>query len=425
MALPQWPGDDVVREALRSLTLRGRAFLAGGATAVLCGIVMGEHDLVRIGVLVVLLPLVTAAWVARSGNRLGLVRTLSARQVETGQPARVQLELTNLGPTTGVLMVEEQLPYSLGSRPRFVVDTMGQGWRRRIDYVVRSDVRGAYAIGPMRLRVGDPFGLIEVQRGFQQTSQLVVTPRVEPLPWIPLRGAWAGSGDNRPRSFATGSAADVTVREYRLGDDLRRVHWRSTARTGELMVRREEQPWQSRCTLFVDNRVRAHRGRGVSSSLETAVVATASIAVHLAAQGYQVRLVSATGEELGQGWHDGGQAMDAQHLLERLAVLPAVEAGALLTEWVDDTVTSGMFIGVLGAFDDHDRAFFSRIHSPGGTPYALVLDVAGWTAPRRPEPTAPASETASRTGWLQAHGWKATPLGVRSPLATAWQELGR
>jgi hypothetical protein len=217
----------------------------------------------------------------------------------------------------------------------------------------------------------------------------------------------------------------VTVREYRLGDDLRRVHWRSTARTGELMVRREEQPWHSRCTLFVDNRVRAHRGRGISSSLEAAVVATASIAVHLAAQGYQVRLVSATGEELGPGWHDGGQAVDAHHLLERLAVLPAVEAGALVTDWVDDTVTSGMFIGVLGAFDDHDRAFFSRIHSPGGTPYALVLDVAGWSAPRGSGQPTPGGETASRAGWLQAHGWKATALAPRVPLATAWQELGR
>ncbi|HEY6933476.1 MAG TPA: DUF58 domain-containing protein [Marmoricola sp.] len=414
-----------MREALHSLTLRGRAFLAGGTTAVVCGILMGEHDLVRIGVLVLLLPLVTAAWVAHAGNRLGLVRTLSARQVEAGQPAGVRLELSNLGPTTGVLMVEEQLPYALGSRPRFVVDTMAPGWRRRIDYTVRSDVRGAYQIGPMRLRVGDPFGLIEVQRSFRQTSQLVVTPRVEPLPRIALRGAWAGSGDNRPRSFASGSAADVMVREYRLGDDLRRVHWRSTAHAGELMVRREEQPWQSRCTLFVDNRVRAHRGRGIGSSLESAVVATASIAVHLAGQGYQVRLVSATGEQLGAGWHDGGQAMDAHHLLERLAVLPAVEAGALVTDWVDDTVTSGMFLAVLGAFDDHDRAFFSRIHSPGGTPYALVLDVAGWAAPRRSDPAVLEPEAGSRTSWLQTHGWKATILGARVPLAGAWQELGR
>ncbi len=57
----------------------------------------------------------------------------------------------------------------------------------------------------------------------------MVTPRVLPLPPVPLSGAWTGSGDNRPRAFASGSAEDVTVREYRRGDDLRRVHWRSSA----------------------------------------------------------------------------------------------------------------------------------------------------------------------------------------------------
>ena len=133
----------------------------------------------------------------------------------------------------------------------------------------------------MSVRVSDPFGLVELGRAFHTTVSLTVTPRTVPLPQIPLGGAWTGSGDNRPRAFATGSAEDVTVREYRRGDELRRVHWRSSAKMGELMVRREEQPWQSRATLFLDNRLRAHRGQGIASSLEAAVSAAASIAVHL------------------------------------------------------------------------------------------------------------------------------------------------
>lgn len=419
------PLGPAVREALHGFTLRGRSFVAAGATAMVCGVVLGERDLVRIGMLVTLLPLVAALWIARSGNRLGLARSLGASQVEVGQRAVVHLELTNIGPTTGVLLIEEQIPWALGSRPRFVIDTMRPGWTRTIDYQVQADVRGRYDIGPLRVRVSDPFGLVELSRTFTRTASLVVIPTTEPLPAIPLLGAWTGSGDNRPRPFASGSAADVTVREYRVGDDLRRVHWRSTAKVGSLMVRREEQPWQSRCTLLVDNRARVHRGQGPQSSLERAVTAAASLAVHLAAQGFQVRLVSALGEEIEHGWHDGEVAADPRPLLERLAVLPTVAAHDLYTGWVDESVTAGMCVAVLGEVDDHDRDFLAGLHHRGSASYALVLDVDSWAA-RTAQPAFTSRPGRPPTAvWLRQRGWKATELRRGGQLAAAWQELGR
>ena len=205
--------------------------------------------------LLLALPLLTVAVVGRNRYRLALVRTVTPQLVAAGQPARVTLTLANEGRApNGVLLLEDQVPYVLGTRPRFVLEGIGQGWRHSVSYQVRSDVRGRFEIGPMSVRVSDPFGLVELGRTFRTTVPLTVTPRTVPLPQIPLGGAWTGSGDNRPRAFATGSAEDVTVREYRQGDDLRRVHWRSSAKLGELMVRREEQPWQSRATLFLDNR---------------------------------------------------------------------------------------------------------------------------------------------------------------------------
>src|SRR5690349_21238010 len=84
-----------LNEAFRGLTLRGRSFIAAGLTAPLCGIVLGERDLVRIGALVVLLPIFAALWIARAGNRIRLSRTLGATQVEVGQRAVIHLELTN------------------------------------------------------------------------------------------------------------------------------------------------------------------------------------------------------------------------------------------------------------------------------------------------------------------------------------------
>ena len=214
-------------------------------------------------------------------------------------------------------MLEDHVPYVLGTRPRFVLDGIGHGWRRHATYQVRSDVRGRYEIGPMSVRVSDPFGLVELGRSFRSTASLTVTPRTVPLPPIPLGGAWTGSGDNRPRAFAIGSAEDVTVREYRRGDDLRRVHWRSSARVGELMVRREEQPWQSRATLFVDNRLSAHQGQGIASSLESAVSAAASIAVHLGQRGFTVRLVTSSGDDLSTTWHTRDPELNRSNILGR------------------------------------------------------------------------------------------------------------
>lgn len=411
---------DGLREALHALTARGRAFVAGGSTAAVCGVVLGERDLVRIGVLVALIPVITAVAVARSGQRLSLLRTVASPTIEAGQPTSVELLLTNVGARTGLLLVEEQVPWALGQRPRFLVGWMAPGRTRKVTYPIRAEVRGIYELGPLTVRVADPFGMLALRRSFPRTTRLVVVPTVEPLPAVAPIGTWSGSGDNRPRPFSTGSTADTSVREYRLGDDLRRVHWRSTARIGELMVRREEQPWQSRCVLFIDNRATAHRGSGPESSLERAVTVTASIAVHLVGLGFQVRLVSADGTELDHDWHDAGTGGPAatRPLLEHLAALPTSEVTRLTVPWLGETGTGGLFIGVLGNLGDHDRDLLGRLHTPGGASYAVQLDVATWAARDHQD------GLASSTSFLRARGWKAAELGRLGSLPTTWKELG-
>ena len=412
-----------MREALAAMTTRGRAFLSAGVTASVCAILLGQDDLLRVGALLVLLPLVTAFFLGRSRYRLGLVRTVSPTQVSAGQPARVELDVTNDGRMpTGLLLLEEQVPYMLGTRPRFVVDRMGPQWRRSVGYVVRSDLRGRYPIGPMTVRVSDPFGLVEMNRTFRSTSALVVTPRVVALPAIPLSGAWTGSGDNRPRAFASGSAEDVTVREYRRGDDLRRVHWRSSAHAGELMVRREEQPWQSRATLFLDNRAASHRGSGAASSLEHAVSVAASVAVHLVQRGFVVRLVTAAGEESGGAWHEHSSASaETGPLLESLAVLNAVDRRHLDTRWLLDPGHSGLLVAVLGQVGDQEKPAFSRMRHSAAQVMAIALDVDAWA---RGSGTQPATEDPAGTAWLKAHGWKAVAARPGASLPALWQELG-
>lgn len=410
-----------VRDGLSGLTFRGRAFVAGGTTAALCGVLLGERDLVRVGAVILLLPLVTIAIAGRSGRRLALVRDLPQSQVEINQPTSVTLELTNLGPTTGTLLAEEQVPWALGQRPRFVIGPVRPRHARTVRYQVAAEVRGSYDLGPLLVRVTDPFGMLDLHRRFTSTATLVVVPAAEKLPVINLLGARSGNGEDRPRSFSHGSASDVTVREYRLGDDLRRVHWRTSAKTGELMVRREEEPWQARCTLFIDNRSTAHRGSGPDSSFERAVTAAASVAVHLAGLGVQVRLVSADGGQLDHALHQGDVTAHARSVLHHLAALRSTRATELSTSWIDETVTDGTFIGVFGALTGRDQSFLSRLHTRDGAPYALALDVESWTTRADDTPSGPPTSTS----WLRQRGWKAAGLSRFGSIPAAWKELDR
>ncbi|MCW2812699.1 MAG: hypothetical protein JWN84_154 [Nocardioides sp.] len=412
-----------MREALSGLTVRGRAFLAAGITAIVCAILLGQPALTRVGVLVVALPLATALVIGRSRYRLALVRTVTPQLVVAGQPARVNLALTNEGRTpSGVLLLEDHVPYVLGTRPRFVLDGIGHGWRRQVTYQIRSDVRGRFEIGPMTVRVGDAFGLVELGRAFRMTVPLVVTPRTVVLPPIPLGGGWTGSGDNRPRAFAMGSAEDVTVRDYRQGDDLRRVHWPSSARTGELMVRREEQPWQSRATILLDNRLLCHRGQGIASSLEAAVIAAASVAVHLSHRGFQVRLVTADGADVGLPggggqFHARDADLNVRPLLEALAVVQLDSRDRLDTSWMGEQARGGLTVAVLGAVDRGDAPALSRIVHHTATALAIALDVDAWFGP--------GAGTGGATPYLARSGWRAATLGPRDRLESVWEDLGR
>jgi uncharacterized protein (DUF58 family) len=402
---------------LRALTPRGRSFLASGVAALLCAFLFGEHDLLRVAVLIIALPLLAAMVVARTRYRLSCARRLSPARVEVGSDSTVTLRLENVTRLpTGLLLIEDTLQYALGARPRFVLDRVEPHGVREIDYKVRSDLRGRFAIGPLSIRITDPFGLVELARSFTITDTLTVTPEVVALPHVRLSGEWSGGGESRTRSVAAAGDDDVAPREYRQGDDLRRVHWRSTARYGELMVRREEQQWQSRGALLLDTRKSAHRGEGPRSSFETAVSAAASIGVHLAREGLGLRLVTDLGP---QHLTDDGLS---HSLLDALAVVRQSPARSLesgigaLRQGGGD----GLIVAVLGALEEADARQLARLRHGSVTGVAVLLDVATW----QPGNGAEESYEAARTV-LAGAGWRIVRLPAGASLATVWPDAGR
>ncbi|MFC4059877.1 DUF58 domain-containing protein [Planomonospora corallina] len=403
---------------LKALTTRGQAFLGSGLAALACAFFVGEHDLLRVGVLIVSLPLIAAVVVARTRYRLSCARRLDPPRAEAGSEATVTLRLENVTRLpTGLLMIEDTVPYALGARPRFVLDRVEPRGVREIDYRVRSDLRGRFPIGPLSVRIGDPFGLVELTRSFTAGDTLVVTPQVIPLPPVRLSGEWSGGGDSRTRSVAAAGDDDVAPREYRQGDDLRRVHWRSTARHGELMVRREEQQWQSRGALLLDTRRYAHRGEGPRSSFEVAVSAAASIGVHLAREGLGLRLVTDQGAEhlpdTGLSWS----------LLDALAVVRTSSARSLelglaaLRQGGGD----GLVVAVLGGVGAQEAQSLARLRHGNMTGVAVMLDVAGWD---RPELCDGEEYRAAQTVLADA-GWRIVRLPTGASIADAWPDAAQ
>ena len=371
-----------MREALSGLTTRGRCFLAAGIAASLTSLILGQGDLLRVAVLLSALPLVSAAVVARTRYRLACTRRLAPGRVSAGDETRVVLRFENVSRLpTGLLLLEDRLPYVLGSRPRFMLDRVEPRGTRTVDYPVRAEVRGRYSIGPLTIRLSDPFGMCELVRSFSARDTLVVTPVVQRLPAVALGGDWAGSGDSRSRSVAAAGEDDVATREYRHGDDLRRVHWRSTARYGELMVRREEQPWESHCTLLLDTRESAHRGEGPASSFEWAVSAAASIGAHAGRAGYTVDLVTDTGVRIAGSGNGTDQGIGGQEaaLLDALAAVEPTGVVALHpNEGVRLGAADGLLVAVIGATTIEEAQVLIRAHHRGGSSVAVVLDVATW-----------------------------------------------
>ncbi|WP_262059881.1 DUF58 domain-containing protein [Streptomyces sp. STR69] len=417
-----------VRTALAGLTTRGRSFLAAGIAAAVCAYVLGQGDLLRVGLLLAVLPLVCATVLYRTRYRVAGSRRLSPARVPAGSEARVHLRMDNVSRLpTGLLMLQDRVPYVLGPRPRFVLDRVEAGGRREVSYRVRSDLRGRYPLGPLQLRLTDPFGMCELTRSFSTFDTLTVIPRVEALPPVRLSGEAKGYGDGRNRSLALAGEDDVIPRGYRYGDDLRRVHWRSTARYGELMVRREEQPQRARCTVLLDTRGIAFAGQGPDSAFEWAVSGAASVLVHMLERGFSVRLLTDTGNSVPGEGADGfagasQESADAAGLMmDTLAVIDHSDGEGLSRAY--DLLrggNEGLLVAFFGDLDEEQAAIVARMRQRSGGALAFVLDSGGWVR----EPTdvpGPENEQEERLRMLRDAGWTAVGVPRGASLTELWQ----
>jgi uncharacterized protein (DUF58 family) len=410
-----------VRRLRDLLTTRGRAFVAAGVTLVLCGIGLGFTDLTRIGVLLVALPLLSGALMRRHDLRFSLERTAVPGRVQVNEPAVVTLGIENAGAAASpLLMAEEQLDYALGDRPRFVVPRMRRGERQEVHYTVRSHVRGRHRLGPLGVRLRDPFGLSTRVAAISGASDVLVLPRIVPLGGTRPPGSGVGAEGAIPHMVALHGEDDVSIRTYRDGDDLRRIHWPATAKTGELMVRQEDRPARRRAVVVLDSRARGHHGSGTSGSFEWAVTACASVAAHLLEQGYAVHLVSDETAEDSRA----ATAMEMDPLLDVLAMAETGSDdlfGEVLQAAHPVTSSGGLVLAVVTDLGEELARQVASLRQPGGTALAIVLDPDGFTATRRRQ--SGGGDELACVPVLRGAGWSVAVVGAKDDIPSVWSAL--
>lgn len=408
-------------------TTRATCLIAAGATALLCGLVLGEVDLTRAGVLALAVPVLAAFVVHRANVQISNRRQVQPSHARSGEEVLIQLTITNRSRLrSGALMLEDQLPAQLPGRARFVIDGLASRESRVVSYRLPHLPRGRYRAGPLRVRLTDPFHLVDVRRSFSATSDFTIRPVVEPLSTVapPLSH---DIGDNAgSHSIGTHGADDASTREYRTGDPLRKIHWRSSARVGALMVRQEERPWQGQATIVLDLRENAHADAGPDaglgdererSSLEWAVSAAASIGSHLMTSGRVLEVL----DELGAARRL--RPTDTVSLLEHLAGVRAVRQSSfeparnLLTASARETA----LIAILGELDPASLRVLTDCHPRGSAvpAVAFVLDTATWRGAAPDRPDAPC-QAAARV--LRSAGWRVSVVRRGTSAASAWHE---
>ncbi len=259
-----------------ALTRRGWT-LAGAASGLLvAGRLLGAVELTILGVVTVSLLFLAWLWVRSRKRIVRVERTVRPTRVHVGGDARVDLEVDDPGSSDSPQLLMTDV-FDGGRRAaRFLVPALRRGQHARAAYRVPTNQRGRYTLGPLTLTVTDPFGLARRSWVAGDADEVTICPQVHelrPPPGAPGRLRSASAFAVRFHAPAVDGEEFLTLREYEVGDDLRRIHWRSTARTGELVVREDEAQWQPRAVVLLDTRPGAHD----EASFEAAVEAAASV----------------------------------------------------------------------------------------------------------------------------------------------------
>jgi uncharacterized protein (DUF58 family) len=350
------------------LTRQGWLVGIGAAVLVLAGRLLGLPELYALAAVAIALLVACLASVRLARLDLEIGRSVHPTRVQVGTSARVELRLRNRRPLrTPVLQLRDPVTGTRGADLR--VPPLRAGETTVAAYRLPTARRGLLRVGPLEVVVADPFGLVRLAMPAAPLTELVVYPRVDqvrPLPYT--TGHDPQAGVRRPNSLGRTGEDFYALRPYVVGDDLRRVHWPSTARHDELLVRQNELPWQGRTTVVVDVR----RASMSTELLDVAVSAAASIVNTAAARRDLVRLLTTDGVDSDFG--PGADHIEA--IMEHLAVVPPTSNANLrrVVESLARRSTGGALVVVLAEVPDDDLRAVAALRGRYGSVTIVQID---------------------------------------------------
>ena len=299
-------------------TARGVGAVLAGAALIGTGFTYGYPELVVVGTAAIVAVCCALAYVAWR-PRLSVTRSVQPDRVTRGEPCTQTLTVRNSSRLRAATLVAHDL---LGATTVPVpLLRLRPGHDTAVNYPVPTARRGVVVVGPLRVTRRDPLGLIGVARTHGGTAQVWVHPRTYPLVAVPV--GVARSLDGRVDRVPHGSITFDTLREYVIGDELRKVHWRTSARVGQLMVREDLDTSLPRIVVFVDDRRVAYRDvqdDGGSIDFEAVCEAAASVLVAAVRADLTVELLLVSGQAgIGTGGHRAAGPADPRPLLDRLS----------------------------------------------------------------------------------------------------------
>lgn len=195
------------------------------------------------------------------------------------------------------------------------------GRAAEVRYAIPTERRGVHTVGPLEVYRRALGGLAESRASLGGALQVRVLPRIMPVGGLPagVRRAHAGADERVPY----GGTDLIGLREYLAGDDLRRLHWATSARSGKLMVREDADPSSAQLTLLLDDRLASYRD---PADMEDAVEVAASLAVAAASAEHGVRLLTVCGHIEHTVLATPGVPTDARDLVSALAEVSPQDA---------------------------------------------------------------------------------------------------